>query len=177
MMLVGSGPPIHYSPWYLMRLTRTAELYTVNMRWLSALVVALGLPAAGATDIRSSLLVINVDPACSVSIVSSRVNLESNGVSSGEILFRYSVRTSRSGGGGSIKLSSGDSGRTITLSSQVSGAGTAAPGAQSFVSGDSIVVVTFPANAHSREGGETGSISWTAAGVAAPLWSLTAECR
>ena len=88
------------------------------MRLLTMMLFAFGLPALAGADVRSTLLVLNVPPACAISVVSSRVSSDAvNNVSSGEILFRYSIRTSRSGGGGSIKLRSLDLSRPASVKS------------------------------------------------------------
>ena len=102
----------------------------MSMRLLTMMLLDFGLPALAAADVRSTLLVLNVPPACAISIVSSRFSSDAvNNVSSGEILFRYSIRTSRAGGGGSIKLRSLDSGRPASVSTHLSN-GAAAPLAQ-----------------------------------------------
>jgi hypothetical protein len=159
-----------------MHFTRDTDLYAMNMKFVHTLLFTFGLPALAATDIQTAVLLVNIPPACTISILSSRSTSDVvNSVSSGEILFHYAMRTSRSGGGGTIRLTSLDSGRSVTFSSEVSGAGVAASGEQTL--GDSGVVARFPSNAHSGDSGESGAISWTAAGVSPPQWSLTVECQ
>jgi hypothetical protein len=144
---------------------------------LVMMMFAIGV-AAVAAEVRTTVLVVNVSPACAISVVSSRVSSDGvNNVSSGEILFRYSIRTSRSGGGGSIKLLALDSGRPVSISTQLSGAAAGVPLAQTLTSGESLVVARFGTNAHSSDAGESGVISWTAAGASPPEFSLSVDCQ
>jgi hypothetical protein len=157
----------------------TADLYTVDMR----LVIGLGLLAltpafAQQRSTARTTLVVNVGAQCGLAIGNSTLRLDTaNDTASGEISFVYRVRTSRAGGSGSVKLRVDDPGRSLNFTSTVAGAGTAPAGMRAAGSGESAVVATFTADAHSSSAGDMGTISWTMSGAYAPRWSLTIECQ
>ena len=145
---------------------------------LWARVLMLSLTPALAEQGRGAAVTVRVSPQCGISISNSRFELDAaTNTSSGEIFFRFGIRTSRAGGSGSIKLKSDDPGRRLTFSSRVEGAGATPSGTQTTASGEPAVVATFPADAHSTTSSDAGSISWSMTGAYAPAWNLTIECQ
>ena len=139
--------------------------------------MALACAAFAAQQSRTTVLLVNVGPACAVSIASSTVRPDPvNGAFDGEIRFRYQMRTSR-GGAGDIHLKALDSGRTLTYTVSLSGAGTPAAGLQTLTGMQPLSVATFGPDAHSSRAGDEGVISWHATGSAPPAWSLGIACQ
>jgi hypothetical protein len=149
----------------------------MNMRRLAALITLCSVPALSA-DVRLTTLVVAVPPACAISIVGSRFTPDVvNEMVSGEILFRYAVRTSRAVGSGAIKLWSADEERMVKVSTRLSGASAMPSGIQSVNAADSALIATFAADTHSTNSGDMGAISWSAAGATPPRLSLTIDCQ
>jgi hypothetical protein len=148
------------------------------MRLLSLLAIVAAGRGFAASDIRATTLAVNVGPACVMAIVNSPYAVDTaRKVVSGKILFRYAIRTSQSGGSGTINLKVLGAGRSITFSTTLSGVGAAAADEQTLSSGASVVAAAFGADAHSGSTNETGTISWTAQGDAPPQFSITIDCE
>ena len=149
----------------------------MDMRYLPILAFITSVSAFAATDTRSTTLIVNVGPACAAAIVSSPYTVDPvKNTASGQILFRYAIRTSRAGGSGTINLRPLDPGRTITFSTRLAGIG-AASGEQTVSSGETAVAGTFGADAHTSSTNESGTISWTGTGNSAPQFGLTIACQ
>src|SRR5690242_8143482 len=117
------------------------------MRFLPLSVILLCGPTFAA-DTKSTTLVVNVAPTCAVDIVSAPYLVDPlKNEAAGQIFFRYSVRTSRYVGSGSINLGPLDVGRNITFSARLAGLGSPVTG-RTVATGQSVIAATFGADSH-----------------------------
>jgi len=122
---------------------------------------------------------VTIAPEASISVGTSTTSLSSSGTLfsnyTGLTNFTYKVRTTESGGTGSITLkvtsdfnvggpsvaSPLTAGDVLTYACSAASSGTACSGSQTSTTSSETPVVSFGANAHSTITGDEGSASWT----------------
>ena len=122
---------------------------------------------------------VTIAPEASISVGTSTTSLSSSGTLfsnyTGLTNFTYKVRTSGTGGSGSITLkvtsdfneggpsvaSPLTAGDVLTYICTAASSGTACSGSQTSATSSSTPVVSFGADAHSSISGDSGSASWT----------------
>lgn len=148
-----------------------------------ALAVTIALPVSGQSNTASTVLQVNVQAEASISIPSGSYTFVQTGTAFNNFTltmpFTFRVRTSRTGGSGSIVATfatdfagaAGGSGPSIaaghlTYTSSSSGAGTgqSAP-VTAVIGGTGTNVLTFGANNRSSGAGDNGQISWVLANL------------
>ena len=139
------------------------------------LLVALSMAvSAVAQSTGTTTLSVTVAAAAQITVTTSNTSLTSSGTVfqpyTGTTTFSYKVRTSSSGGSGSItvQITSEFSPATgpetdddLSFTCGGSGAGTKCSGSQDASTSTAKNAITFGADAHSANSGDTGTLSWS----------------
>jgi len=122
-----------------------------------------------------------VGPECVIA-ASSSTSVPQPDAYSGKITFNYKIRTSKTGGGGSIDLAFMGpdlSGATLAYTAALQGRGTAQWAGEAPVAGARTAIATFGSNSHSGKDGDTGTVFWSLKNYrgAPPAVQLSTSCR
>jgi hypothetical protein len=132
-----------------------------------------GAVYAQATDTGTTTLNVTVGSEASISITNSSVTMNQSGTEfaafTGTTNFSYRIRTSQGAGSGSITAlvttpfsgSGAPATSDLTYTCSGSGSGTACSGSQTASESSAMPVRTFGADAHSANGGDSASVSWS----------------
>jgi len=129
-----------------------------------------------AQAMHTTRLSLNVPAQCGLSVVSSTLRHQSDRVT-GELEFRYKIRTARDSGMGSIAVTSAGASAGITVSALLAGTGTGSSAPQTVSPGIPVTVATFAPDSHSSSAGDTGTIVWSMAPGPVPRLDLTIGCQ
>lgn len=139
------------------------------------LLVALSMAASAvAQSTGTTTLSVTVGAAAQITVSTSTTSLTSSGTVfqpyTGTTTFSYKVRTSKTGGAGAITVqitsefsptAGPDADDDLNFTCGGSGAGTKCSGSQDASTSTAKNAITFGADAHSTNSGDTGTLSWS----------------
>ena len=138
------------------------------------LLVALSMAASAvAQSTGTTTLSVTVGAAAQITVSTSNTSLTSSGTVfqpyTGTTTFSYKIRTSTSGGAGSVTVqitsefsptTGPDADDDLSFTCGGTGAGTKCSGSQDASTSTAKNAITFGADAHSANSGDTGTLSW-----------------